>query len=339
MDGTLAKAASMRAYIANFGRENQLWPKCRTRPSVATLEDSDLRPLRVAGDRDAYIERCVQTRRTASGRTLPRQVASRWFNLSHIVSSTEDDLWLHREKDELWWTFSRAGEVEVSLERTPDGTADVYELHKRTDSWSNTSKVGVRLNWNGLHPKAKPFLFTEGTLQELSDDHAAYALALINGSSLERWHSRSEWKEKADAAGRGAVTMFDARRRAIIDMARSAFRTAAYSNGQQVSRTVKDKDVLFPSEQHLTDYIDEILAGQGGACAITRIQLQYYGEHDDEELLCSLDRIDSDRHYEEGNLQVVCRFVNRWKSNAKDGDFRRLIALVQSLGSDAGSRG
>ena len=63
---------------------------------------------------------------------------------------------------------------------------------------------------------------------------------------------------------------------------------------------------------------------------MTGLKLQYRGEHDDLELLCSLDRVDSDRHYEAGNLQIVCRFVNRWKNNGADAEFRRLVKLVQN---------
>jgi hypothetical protein len=41
-------------------------------------------------------------------------------------------------------------------------------------------------------------------------------------------------------------------------------------------------------------------------------------------------RADSDGNYEQGNLQIVCRFINRWKSDSNDSAFRRLIELVQS---------
>lgn len=47
-------------------------------------------------------------------------------------------------------------------------------------------------------------------------------------------------------------------------------------------------------------------------------------------LLCSLDRIDSSGHYSIGNLQVVCRFLNRWKNDGNDTEFRRLLALLRS---------
>ncbi|MEZ4234398.1 MAG: hypothetical protein R3B89_34810, partial [Polyangiaceae bacterium] len=50
---------------------------------------------------------------------------------------------------------------------------------------------------------------------------------------------------------------------------------------------------------------------------------------EDPALTYSLDRIDSDGHYERDNLQVVCRFVNKWKSNSKDEEFRRLLRIVR----------
>lgn len=64
---------------------------------------------------------------------------------------------------------------------------------------------------------------------------------------------------------------------------------------------------------------------------LTGLVLQYDGEADDRALLCSLDRIDSDGHYEPDNLQVVCQFVIRWKSDSKDLEFRRLLALVRTV--------
>ena len=75
-----------------------------------------------------------------------------------------------------------------------------------------------------------------------------------------------------------------------------------------------------------------LLDKQGGKCSLTGIQLQFRGDHEDEALLPSLDRIDSDKHYEDGNLQVVCKFINKWKSNTPDEEFRRLLSLVRGEG-------
>lgn len=66
-------------------------------------------------------------------------------------------------------------------------------------------------------------------------------------------------------------------------------------------------------------------------CALSGLVLQFDGEYDDQEMLASLDRIDSSRHYERDNLQVVCRFVNRWKGADDNAQFTRLLAKLQEV--------
>jgi hypothetical protein len=215
----------MRTFIANFGRHNYLWPLCYERGSIATIEAEDLWPLRLAGDREAYIDLCVGTQLTAKGIAPTRPVASGWFNLPGVISATEADLWIHREKTDLWWTVSRAGEVKVSLQpahdpRTPGDR--VYVIEKSADPWSNVAKNGRRLEWAGLHAKAREFLFTELTLQKLSPDNAEYAVALIHGHDLRPWHERRDWQVKAEAARRNPATTYNAEERAIIRMAATA---------------------------------------------------------------------------------------------------------------------
>jgi hypothetical protein len=212
---------------------------------------------------------------------------------------------------------------------------DLIVCHKPCDPWSNKNRKGNRLDWIGLHPRAREFLFTEGTLQQLGDDNAEYALALIDGSDLSPWHSRAAWKAKLDKARdrRGVVTNYSPRQRAAVRMAMTARDTVAGANGQQVLRTMKNKELRFASQEEFERYLLGLLELQDGLCAVTGLTLQYDGEHDDAEMLCSLDRIDSDGHYEPGNLQVVCRFVNRWKGSDNNEGFRRLISVVRSVGS------
>ena len=330
--GPCNRSMPLKVFIANFGQENHLWPACRSRPSIATFDDEDLWQLRQAGDRDGYIARCLEAKRTAKGITPTRQVASRWFNLIEIVGATEGDLWIHREKDELWWTTSRTGEPEVVVEPAfkPFGDVQkVYVQHKPADPWSNKSRRGTPLDWNALHPRAREFLFTEGTLQQLSPDNEDYAKALVEGDDLEPWHKLPAWKTKAERAKRGAVTYFDAKQRAVVRMVQTATATAAASRGQVVERTVKNKEVRFGHPKDFEDYVAALVAAQDGLCAVTGLRLQYDGDDEDIELLCSLDRIDSSGHYEAGNLQVVCRFANRWKNDGDNAEFRRLIAMVK----------
>ncbi len=58
-------------------------------------------------------------------------------------------------------------------------------------------------------------------------------------------------------------------------------------------------------------------------CALTGLMLGYDGECDDKEMLASLDRIDSSGHYTAGNVQIVCRFMNRWRGADDDALVRR----------------
>ena len=68
---------------------------------------------------------------------------------------------------------------------------------------------------------------------------------------------------------------------------------------------------------------------QGDRCALTGIPFHFHGPEADNNLLPSVDRIDSDGHYEADNLQIVCRFVNFWKGDTHDEEFRRLLMLVR----------
>jgi hypothetical protein len=327
----------MKVYIANFGRENYEWPRCLASSTLATMNAEAVHDYWLKGDRESYVRYCIERIKTASGIAPTRPVASRWFNLMTIVAESVGDVWIHREKEQLWWTVSKEEATTITLEddqKPLQGAARVYICHKPCEPWLNTNKRGNRLEWNSLHAKAKEFLFTEGTLQQLAPDNAAYALALIEGDDLARWHDQAAWRIKAQAARTRPVTIFNARQRAVARMAMTVRDTVASANGQQVLRMVKNKELRF-SQQELERYIGALIEAQEGLCAITHLQLQFDSEHDDTELLCSLDRIDSGGHYEAGNLQIVCRFVNRWKNDGNDSEFRRLMALVQSSSGEA----
>ncbi|MDI1344834.1 MAG: hypothetical protein PSV22_12140 [Pseudolabrys sp.] len=326
----------MKAFIANFGQENYLWPKCRELGTVATINNEILQPFWEKGDRQGYIAHALAHQKTARGELPTRSVASRWFSLMEAISETSGDLWVHRAKDELWWTTTRRDPVQIELAASFNPSRDgpqIYEFHKPAEAWSDRNRKGGRLSWHGLHPKAKDFLFTEGTLQQLQPDNAAYALALIAGEDLSAWHDRPEWRKKVERSSSkaGAVKTFDPLERAAWIMADQALSTASQSNGQQVLRTVKEKNCDL-SKEELQIYIVSLLEDQERLCAITGIPFQFQPDVDDKEMLCSLDRLDSSGHYERGNLQIVCRFVNRWKSDTVDTEFRRLVGHVRALG-------
>jgi hypothetical protein len=125
-------------------------------------------PFWVKRDREGYIEYCLRHLTTAAGIKPTRPVASRWFNLMTIISETAGDFWVHREKDQLWWTRSKsdAPTIVPGIDPTMAGNPKVYVCHKPCEPWSNFTKSGNRLEWNGLHARAKEFLFTEGKWQD-----------------------------------------------------------------------------------------------------------------------------------------------------------------------------
>lgn len=132
------------------------------------------------------------------------------------------------------------------------------------------------------------------------------------------------WVSKLERQNNGEIK--DARFKAVWSMANQAEQTAKQSYGQTVEHTIKNKDLRL-SKEALISHLNELLDEAGNRCAITGLALQFEGS--DDQLWPSLDRIDSNGHYEAGNLQVVARFINFWKSNAEDAEFRRLIAIVR----------
>lgn len=326
----------MEVFVANFGRGNALWEYCKRTAVISTYADKDVHELWRARDREAFIELCMRSKTTAAGKRVTRGVASLWFNAGDTFANTAGDLWLHREGDDLWWTTSRSEPLSESVEAVPMRGVDgeVYVLRKPAAPWQNRDQRGRRLQWSGVHAKARDFLVTVSTVRPLRGSNADYARALVGGESLDPWHGQNAWRAKEEKSGRSAVTRASPIELSARRMAQQAFGTATNSNGQEETRIVKNKDVLgFNDEHALAQHIRELFEEQEGLCAISGIELQHYGEHEDLELVCSLDRVDSNGHYERGNLQVVCRFINRWKSDSSDEDFRRLFRLVQTSGA------
>ena len=321
----------MKVFIANFGTANWAWKDCLERSTIAVMDDVRVHPYWQRGDQEGYITEAMRVLQSKAGTPPIRGVATRWFNVPTIMTQTTGDLWIHREKDQVWWTVSRADPAtsEIINDPVPRGAPNkVYLYHKPCDRWSNKSKRGSRLLWDAMHPKAKEFLFTEGTCQQLSPDNASYAQALIEGDDLSVWHSQSAWKSRTDKAGKGAVRVFNPVELTAARMADTAWQTVAQS-GRESLVVAKDKRAGFLTKHELEAYITELIEGQEGLCALTGLAMILDSLDGDVEVRYSLDRIDSSGHYERGNLQIVCRFANRWKGASNDADFKRLIGLLR----------
>lgn len=336
----------MKVYIANFGRQNYEWPACRDRGTVATMNSVEAQKFWAANDRESYVAYRMAHDTTAAGKKPTKATASRWFNLMSIVTETAGDVWVHKDGEELWWTTSRSDvpSFETKIEPIERGR-EVVVCHKPCALWSNQTRTGIALRWNELHPKAKDFLSTEATLQSLSPTYRDYTLALIAGDDLRQWHDSPLWSKRSDAAKRGyapvkhgsqadriayqrASELFSAVE-AAERMTRMAIGTTNSANGQLVERVLKKKDLGFPSAASLQDYIMELMGSQEYCCELTGLPLELDEVNGDQAMFASLDRIDSNGHYEPGNLQIVCRFANFWKGSSDDFEFRRLIRLVR----------
>ncbi|MBL8214713.1 MAG: hypothetical protein JNK87_28595 [Bryobacterales bacterium] len=244
--------------------------------------------------------------------------------------NTVGDLWLHRHEDYLWWTESVEATPECLELDDPETGTRIFVYYKPCKQWSNRDKSGALLAWQSLHRKARPFLTTSSTFRRASPDNAAYVEALIQGDDLSPWHDRPDWTEMA-ANEFQQDPVADPNDRAkdctIALLAATALSTTAQSGALSISVT-KNKEFRFTDKSELENYIAELLRKQSGVCALTGLTLQFL-DGEDPELCCSLDRIDSNGHYQPGNLQIVCRFANRWKGASDDTRFRELLNKVR----------
>ena len=103
--------------------------------------------------------------------------------------------------------------------------------------------------------------------------------------------------------------------------------TCAQSGSQSVV-VAKNKEWRFEDDEHFLSVVNTLLDQAQGKCALSRVELDLTGERP--ELGPSLDRKRSDGHYDPGNLQIVARFVNRWKSDLNDEEFLELLKAVRS---------
>lgn len=110
-------------------------------------------------------------------------------------------------------------------------------------------------------------------------------------------------------------------------MLKTVLQTCAQS-GQVSQQVAKEKLFQFDSEDHFKRTLKELLDKSDLRCALTGIPLSPSVSESD--LAPSLDRIDSTGHYQPGNVQIVARFANRWKSADSDEHFKTLLELVRS---------
>ncbi len=120
------------------------------------------------------------------------------------------------------------------------------------------------------------------------------------------------------------------RDKSILEMKYSTLQTVKRATGRTREQSTKVKELRMTEEQ-LEGLLRHLMTQQEDRCALTGLPFQFRGTHEDENMLPSLDRIDSSGHYEAGNLQIVCRFINFWKQDADNEEFKRLLMCVRGI--------
>lgn len=201
------------------------------------------------------------------------------------------------------------------------------------DKWQQTSIGGVPLS--NLHPKARHLSVNPATLNIVQTD-PDYFKALITDGDTTSWESSEKWKKAANGWRpkdrvairavartkklsqpfvRETADFFD---QEVARMATTALHTAAYANGQTVIVIVKEKDIGFNREE-LEAEIQALLLRQAYRCALTKYAFE--PDNLNPHLRTSLDRIDSAKGYVAGNLQIVTRAANFYKSASNAADW------------------
>ncbi|KWV91743.1 hypothetical protein [Erythrobacter sp. YT30] len=323
----------MKVYVANFGQGNSLWPLAKANSTLATFDDVRIHPFWKANDRAGYIEAAQNETFTALGHRPTRQTAGRWFNIATQLSETAGDLWISRQGDEIWWSFSTDEPMRESLQKSdrPERNGpEVFVLEKPCSGWSDRDADGRPLRWNALHPKARDFLSTEATFQSLSSgelSYAEYAQALVNGEPLDHWHDLPVFQKKLEEAQSKGGHIFSPKEIMAARLADTMLGIVRQADGRTIQRKTKVK-VTTLSRLECEQMVREIFDIQEGYCAYSGLRMQLDGEEEDKELLVSLDRIDSDGHYTPENLHLVCRFINRWKGADPHDEFERLLSII-----------
>ena len=319
----------MAVYVALFGEQNYEWPECLSRNTIATPNDIDDFAFWQNGDREGYIQHRMKGL-TVAGKKPTRAVASRWFDLKTIVSQSVGDIWIHHDGTRVWWTRTNEEAPEFIEKIEPVGRKrHVVICHKPCDPWRNIAENGTPIYWDALHPKARDILNTPATIRQLSGENRDYVMAILRGEDLSAWHSLPAWTSKAAKAKKGGGTVYDGLGKSVWRMAETAFATVAQANGRQVLKTMKVKEMGFTSKTALEAHLRELLEMQDHQCALTGLPFSYDDPDEDRQMWPSLDRIDSSGHYAEGNLQVVCAFINRWKGADDNEEFKRLLKVVR----------
>lgn len=255
-----------------------------------------------------------------------RLLASQWvLSVYRNVKTTGNDVEIAAHPWRLAWPKDDAGPVQRWLEAQKDRLQHL-ESGIHAHQTENAFRIGLKYDAALEFAKALCAEMARSTnrwymKQAFPEKPVPTSLALpicADESAANTPDMRNQAKGKD--AGEGALTTV------ALRMLQTVISTCAQSGTQSVAVS-KRKELRFRDNQHFLDHVTVLLEQSEGRCALSQVRLDLSGGR--LELSPSLDRKRSDGHYEPENLQIVARFVNRWKSDMSDEEFLALLETVR----------
>jgi hypothetical protein len=241
------------------------------------------------------------------------------------------------DADYLYWGLTKDTFTLVREESDEYDQPNLVFYRPLAGGWRKSSIDGIPLS--NLHPKARDLAINMATLNHVQTD-SDYLRNLILDLDTSTWETRPDWQTKAKGAGwhpknRTAIraARLDPYSVALVQetadyfqedirrMAATAMHTVAYANGQTVTAIVKTKDTDF-TRQELEEEIAALLKQQENCCALTGYKFRSEAGAANPHLRPSLDRKNSSSGYVAGNLQIVTRAANFFKSASDEQDWK-----------------
>jgi hypothetical protein len=316
-------------YTIITGDNRYYWPNCVEGKLVSMSFDQPYFDAWKSGDGSAHLAVAGQDKANKSKNDASvSDLSKRWWRYAQTLANSEDDVFISRIGDDLYWTETTAAPVFFEPHKDPQNGRDVVAICKPVTGWSRLDGKTRKLQWRTTHKQVHAFLSQLPALARVDNaDIRGYLFAMVAGDDLSHWHKKPEWIARQ---GNNSLTVSSSLYElAVENMVATIFKTVKYSNGQLVETTVKDKQLKDCNGDQMKARLAFLLEQQKGICKLTGIRMHLPGQDNlDKDFLPSADRIDSDGHNELENMQVVCRFINHWKSSMPDKRFRDLLDTV-----------
>jgi hypothetical protein len=319
-------------YFIKTGADNYFWKRCLEANTAALMFDQDYYEAWAANDKEAHLEVTRKHADKGASESDLKRESTTWFTHGQRLANSLGDIFICRDGNNLYWaTSTEAPWYPIPHEHMGQ---PVVAVCKPVDGWTRfTAKGDKALKWETTHNRAKDFLQPYPALFRIDNEEMRdYLDAMLHGDDLTPWHSQSAWKIKqGEHRGKSLANSLAAVEFAVEQLMTSITQTVSQSNGQVVMavKTMKNKE-LVGSKEVMRAHLKQLYEDQEGRCKLSGIQMHVPGAQDgvNPDLMISPDRIDSNGHYEAGNIQLVCRFVNYWKCATDNSKFTELLDLV-----------